>query len=372
MCFDFAPETNPLRTVQTIAYLRKKRGLPSLGQEEPNLPPELPVQEPGPYFALSDSGVVTFAPPEDVDQQGNNIAQLRALHPELRELARKLCDVLSRGNMPHADLGERVRSYLSLVDQDLASIPFARLYVEGVRLQNAADAATLKIADKELPAFDASMHELLYSTLALHGSFILATADGTALLLAEERYQRRPHEEQEFRVAALALAHELQNRPEIIDPRAADFVLKSAEEVGKGAHLERSVVVGSATTKNATIVLLAGATLGALPIIGGVLGGPPGIVGGGIAALVGVEGLKKTRAFIALASFVTRGVDHRTEENAGLIIAQRASRLAPHAAFVLKFERLFRRLAEKNSQFRWLNPSLDWLKENSQSDEKKP
>ena len=72
------------------------------------------------------------------------------------------------------------------------------LYVEGVRLQNAADAATLKIADKELPSFDASVHELLYSTLALHSSFILATADGTALLLAEERYQRHPQEEQEW------------------------------------------------------------------------------------------------------------------------------------------------------------------------------
>jgi hypothetical protein len=111
--------------------------------------PDVPVQGPGPHFVLSDDGIVTFAPPDAIDRKGNNIALLRSLHPTLRDLARALCDALGRGSMPHANLHERARSYLELVDQDLESVPFARLYVEGVRLQNAAAAASTKIIEKD-------------------------------------------------------------------------------------------------------------------------------------------------------------------------------------------------------------------------------
>jgi hypothetical protein len=209
-----ADEDNPERTLNTIAHLRRQKQLPRLDADKrPPSVPDLPAQGPGPHFVVGEQGVVTFAPPDDIDQQGNNLAQLRTLHPSLRELTRSLAEVLGRGNVPHADLRERVQDYLTLVDQDLQTVPFGRLYVEGVRLQNAATAANSKIAERELPSFDASVQELLHSTLALHGTFILATAEGMALLASEERYQRRPQEEQEFRAAALALRRSCETAP---------------------------------------------------------------------------------------------------------------------------------------------------------------
>jgi hypothetical protein len=276
----------------------------------------------------------------------------------MRELARGLVQALSHGNVPHSNLYERAQNYLSLIDQGLEEISFAQLYVEGVRLENASKAADEKISEKELPSLETSVSEILGTLLRLHGTFVLSTADGLALLAAEERYQRRPHEEQELREATLAFAQELKSRPDIMDPAAAAFVLRSAEDLGKGTHPERSAIAAVGTTKNAAIVVISGATLGALPVVGGLLIGTAGLIGGGLAALVGVEGLKRAKSFLAISGLVTKGLDQLSEAD----LASRAGVLKSYVSFVLKIEPALRRLAEIRGQFSWLNASLDWLK----------
>jgi Leucine-rich repeat (LRR) protein len=369
-----AEEPDPNRTIDTLNHIRRQQKLPPLDNNIRPAPlPEMPVQGPGPHFVLNDEGVVTFAPPSSLDQQGNNVSHLRALHPTLRELAQNLVEALNRGNVPHANLHERAQSYLALVDQSLDSIPFARLYVEGVRLQNASTATAAKIVEKELPSFDASVHETLESLLKLHGAFVLSTSDGLALLEAEERFQRRPQEEQELRAATLAFAQSLQGQPEIIEPGVASFVLRSAEEMGAGVHLERSNVVASGTTKNAAIVVFAGATIGAFPVVGGLMAGPAGLVGGGLAALVGAEALKKSKSFLAIAGLVTKGIDRLTEEDLRQHLANKASSLAPYVKFVLKTESVLRALAKKSAAFSWIDGSLDWIRsQTNRTEDKEP
>lgn len=51
-------------------------------------PPPVPAQGVGPHFELDPVGGIYFAPPEALDQDGNNVALLRSLHPPLRDLAR--------------------------------------------------------------------------------------------------------------------------------------------------------------------------------------------------------------------------------------------------------------------------------------------
>lgn len=367
---DLGKKDNPERTIEVINYLRRQQRLPPSKPGPKATLPDLPEQGPGPHFVLSDQGIVSFAPPGTIDAQGNNILYLRALHPELRELAHVLVDGLRRGNVPHATLLERAERYLSLIDNDLQLVPFARLYVEGVRLQNAWAASSEEIAEGELPGLEVAAREALQSLLHLHGTFMLSTADGLALLAAEERYERRPQEEQELRDAAVAFAEELQGRPDIIDPRAAEFILKAAEEVGRGTNLERSAVIATGTTKNAAIVVAAGATLGALPVIGGLVAGPAGLVGGGLAALVGVEGLKKSKSFLTISTLVTRGLDHLTEEGLQELLIKRAGQLAPYVGFVLKVEPVLRRLTKDRRQFDWLSGLLDWLTRHAKHDDK--
>jgi hypothetical protein len=43
--------------------------------------PEIPPQGYGPHFEIGEDGVISFAPPQSLDRQGNNVARLTKLHP---------------------------------------------------------------------------------------------------------------------------------------------------------------------------------------------------------------------------------------------------------------------------------------------------
>jgi phosphohistidine swiveling domain-containing protein len=329
--------------------------------QSPSAPPELPEQGPGPHFMLRDDGVVDFAPPAAIDSLGNNIPHLRALHPLMRDLARNLVETLGHGNVPHSTLHERAQSYFALIDQEIDEISFAQLYVEGVRLENASKSANEKIAEKELPSLNTSAREELETLLTLHGTFILSTADGLALLGAEERYKRRPHEEVELRETILEFAKELKKRPDIMSPNAATFVANSAEELAQGKHPERSAIAAVSTTRNAAIVIVSGAALSAIPVVGGLMVGAPGLIGGGVVAFIGAEGLKKAKSFLAISGLVTKGLDQLSEADLQRIVSANARELTPYIRFILKIEPTLRRLANRD-QFNWLSTSLDWLR----------
>ena len=134
-----------------------------------------------PHFDISDDGIITFASPAALDRQGNNVTRLRNLHPSLRALSSDLTEALGGGNIPHWYLRERAEAYGAIVDQDLESVNFSLLYVEGVRLANAERAA---IGEKELPPLAQPIREAIDTLLQVHGSFILATAEGVEAIAA--------------------------------------------------------------------------------------------------------------------------------------------------------------------------------------------
>lgn len=145
-------------------------------------PPSLPSQGVGLHFEINEHGVIGFAPPEALDQYGNNVARLRWLHPNLRAISGDLVTSLSSGNVPHAQLRARAAAYQTIVDQDLEVIDFAGLYVQGIRLENAARAIAQQVADGDLPPLGTSAQEELQTLLQLHGSFMLSTAEGIEVL----------------------------------------------------------------------------------------------------------------------------------------------------------------------------------------------
>jgi transcriptional regulator with XRE-family HTH domain len=220
----------------SLEQLNTPRQHPNEEFSAPDLP-DLPTQAPGPHFELTKKGIIDFVPPEALDRDGNNVRRLRQLHPTLRDLARELAEALGTGNIPHANLGARIGEYRKQVDQALDKIDFALLYVEGVRLANAEKAAIEKIAEGELPPFGETDREALDTLLGLHGTFMVGTIAGAELIDAEQRYRRRPAEEREYRVAAVDFAASLQNKPDVIAPNAAAFVLGAAEQIGQGANL---------------------------------------------------------------------------------------------------------------------------------------
>jgi hypothetical protein len=326
------------------------------------VPPPPPPQGVGPHFEIGDAGVITLAPPEALDRQGNNVRRLRSLHPKLCDLSRELVRYLSAGNMPHRHLCDRAEGYRQIIDHDLDTIDFSLLYVEGVRLANARAAAAAEMTSGELPPLDEPVRERLDTLLQLHGTFMLSTVEGIEAMAAEERYQRRPNEERAYREAAIEVAASLQNEPDIIEASAAAVVVAAAEQIGEGANPERSGVVGTGTLRNVTISLTVAAAVAALPIVGGLVLGSEGLVAGGGTALLFNECLKRSKTFGRVIAPITGVIDAAAEADLAKVLPELKRRLDPQLAFVRSLEPKLRVLAARNEQFSWINGILDRLK----------
>lgn len=347
----------PEATQRVLAWLRGEYDPSAIDSDAPEIPPPLPQQGVGPHFVIDGEGRIAPAPPDDLDREGNNLRLLRQLHPLLRALACDLLADLPGGNLPHPRLRDRAEAYREQIDRDLSEVTFAVLYGHGVRLANAAAAAEREIASGEQPPLTEAVREELDSLLQLHGTFILATADGMLAVAAEERYLRRPDEERRYRAAAVALTHELQTSPGVAQPSAVAVVGHAAEEIGQGRSPERSGAIGIATVRNMTIALATAGTIAALPLAGALALGNGGLVVGGAAALFVGESFKKSRLFVRITSRIRSTIDAASEAD----LAEFAQRLAPHLRFITTHEQTLR-----NLNMPWLNGRLDWVKRQSQ------
>lgn len=368
----------PSATRNVLMWLRGEIDLSSLpglvASQDSNFvpPPTLPKQGHGPHFEINDRGVISFAPPQSLDRQGNNVDRLRNLHPSLKLLSTHLASSLGAGNTPHWYLRGRAAAYSKLIDRPLDDVDFNLLYVEGVRLANADAATKAKILEGELPPLDTEVQETVESLLQLHGTFILATSSGMELLADEQRFQRNPQEEAEYRSAAMDFARSLQDRPDIIDQKAASFILDATEEIGKGANLERSGVVADATIKNVAITVSTAAVLAALSAGAVASGSPALMVGAGATMLVAGEGLKRSKAFAVVASLVTRSLDKASDVEIANFFDRFAVRSKAPLNFVISLDLQLRRLASKGKGLAWLNQTLDWVKEQADRNKKIP
>lgn len=357
----------PAATRDVLAWLRgdpvegpdaADAPLPDPGDDAAAEPPGIPAPGAGLHVVLGDDGAIAFAPPADLDGEGSNLRRLRSLHPEMQELAATLCGALNTGNRPYAALLERAARYRALIDQELGAIDFALLHAVGVWLANARSATVAQVRRGELPPMSVEAEEAVASLLDLHGTFILATRDGMAALAAEERYRRRPEEEVAHRAAVLAFAETLQDQPDIIRPELAAAVKEAAEQIGQGDNPQRSGAVGDGAARNVAITLLAVATMASVPVAGALLAGAGGGLGGVAASWLGLEVVKKTKAYAEVVGRLAPIMDRMTEVDARAFLA----RMQRHARFVLRSEAAFRGLAEQGEGFGWIRASLDWLR----------
>jgi hypothetical protein len=353
-------EPQPLATRAVLAYLRDDTaGL--LEASVNDTLPGLPEQGVGPHFELDAYGIADFAPPGALDAQGNHIKRLRELHPILKALSGELVESLSVGNTPHDRLLRRCIGYSNLVDQKLEDINFSLLFIEGVRLDNAAKADK---KDSELPSLDPHPRELLDSLLSLHGPFIMATKEGREAIEEEERYKRRPDEERDYRAAAVAFAKILLSEPGIIQPYAAALVLAAAEQTGMGGNPERSGVVGLGTVKNVAITLTGGALVVAAPVMGGLTLGDSGMIAGGLMALVLGKSLDKSKALTSVLGRITAQIDRFSGSEKEESLENLRRGLVRQLAFVLRVKPQLRLLAKRSEHLIWLDHALDWIEAN--------
>jgi len=329
-------------------------------------PPDLPAQGIGPHFQINADGRIDLAPPDALDRDGNHLPTLRSLHPDLRELATSLAGRLPTGNNTHPLLGDRIAAYRALIDQNLDQIDFRRLYLAGVRLTNGLRATDLAIVAGEVPTLNAEIREEVDSLLQAHGPFLLATAAGAEILVAEERYDRPLEEELAGRVAAEELVQSFSDSPEIITPAAQESLANAVAESGQGPHPIRSALHARSTVRNVTITALGGATFVAMPLVGGaLLTGTAGMIAGGLLGWAGLKGLEKSDPGQHALEMLGRGFNVLAKADIRAALATLRVRMRPLRDFVRSTGPKLRRLLGTLESSSWLDRSLDWIEEQS-------
>jgi hypothetical protein len=324
--------------------------------------PLIPDQTAGPQFRLQEDGTIALAPSQGARASGNNVALLRLLHPGLLQAGKDLVSALEAKDNLYPILRERARNYLNALDKPLEVADFGLLYMEGVRLKNAADATQ---ADHDIPEIRSSVEEPLNSVLRAHGAFVANSAVGTDLLAAEARYEHNPRKEAAFRDEAVQVANAIAKHPTIFAPAAAEVVAHAARESGRGDNPVRSTVVANTAVGNATITLAQVAVVAATFLASSAVTTTfvgDSLVGTGIGAVLSlplIKALEKTKAMTSTIDLLRLKLDRLS----GAHSAQHTweSCLSPYLNLLSAIGPNLRRIAQLESSFAWVPRALDWI-----------
>ena len=317
---------------------RLMEALPRAVEDELSEP--IPHQGAGPHFTLGPAGMIALVPATDIDAVGNNIARISQLLPLVRRAAGDLIGHLNPNAFP--ELARDIADYHAAVAGDEMPIAWGTVFGLGVMLERAAEAARRKIEDRLQPPLEDAAQAALDAILTLHGPLILATAEGRELAEAADNIRLTREEQAELRDNAQAVATELKNATEIIEPRAAKVVEDAAEIIGKGPHPERGTVFGISTMRNVAVGIVGVAAVSATFGIGIIHAG---------AALIAIEALKKSEKFSAVTSMLGENID-------------RVFRIgAAYRSFVVANQEPLRRIAANTTQLRWMLPHIDRIVE---------
>ena len=299
-------------------------------------PEPIPPQGPGPHFTLGPDLRIALAPPAEIDADGNNLARIRELLPDVRQAAADLAGHLNPNMQP--EISRNLGAYRAAIGGEPETIAWGIVFGLGIRLDNAAAAARREIEDRLQPPLEDAAQEALDTSLSLHGPLILATAEGRALMAEADRMNLTREQQAALRRDALAVAAALNEDSEIIEKSAAEVVVEAVETIGEDPHPERGSAIGGATIRNVTILTVG---IGAVAAIAGV-----GFVQAA-AALVAIEGLKKSKRFSALTDALGARID-------GVLRTGTAFQ-----NFVVRNEQHLRPMAANSAGMRWMLPYID-------------
>ena len=325
---------------------------------EHTTPEPIPPQGPGPHFALGPDLRIALAPPAELDADGNNLARIRQLLPVVRQAAADLAGHLNPNTQP--ELSRNLTAYRTAIAGEPETIAWGLVFGLGLRLENAAVAASREIEDRLQPPLEDAAQEALDTILALHGPLILATKEGSDLADKADRYRQTREEQAALRDDMRKIATALGNTPEIIEPEAAKVANDAVETIGEGRHPERGTIYGLATLKHAATIFIPAAALASFLPVGTATAGLTGAAPGGGIAWAGYEAFKKSNMYEAATKALGPVWDYllgRGEAQAIRLLI----RMAPFRSFVGANEAELRRIAGKTTQLRWALRYIDFI-----------
>ena len=329
------------------------------------IPPAPPAQGPGLHVMVDGaSGAVVPAGPGGLDPNGDNIERLRAQHPLVVEFAAALAREISANEQPALHL--RAARYCAIVNRPLEEVDFERLWGEGLYLENAADAAARNVREQLSEPLSDAAQTALGALLALHPSFIMATRVGVENLAAANAYRYTLEHEAEKRRSQQQLLDNAKHYPDVI----AEETRAQAEQIDAepGAiRPDRTVAFRAGLFTNLTITISAVAIIGA---ISGAVTATFEPAMGAVAAfqlLTLVEGLKKSKPFLAVSGLITEGLDNLSETDYRALWEKlRRIPFARYRKFVLDNAKLLMKAVDAPGG--WLRRQIDWLKSNPSPD----
>lgn len=205
-----------------------------------------------------------------------------ALVDALRALAEDLAADLD-GTNAHQDLLNAVRAYSDAVSAVPTSV--AGLYIQGVLLENTVGQVVQDIAQDERPPLPGSVPGRLKSLQDLHGTLIMVSATGQALVEAAVKYRESSDAQAARKVATERLAASIAEDKDLFGPEARALVIRASETMGRPPHPARSNQISFAVVSS---------TVGAVALYAGdailktLIGDGVAASGLGVAALDGV------------------------------------------------------------------------------------
>jgi len=325
-------------------------------------PPEIPSQGPGPHVEIDiESGAIVPAKPESLDSEGNNIARLRAHHPQIRKLAGDLVDAVSANEQP--ELYASASSYFNNVNRDLSDIDFDQLWGEGVFLEEVAAAAARGVTDmRREPLSDIALGTL-NALLKVHGPFVLSSRAGLENLALAKTFEQRPEEQREEERSAREFVKEFENYPDVVGAETTAIFAHFIEQPDSTAHPERSAAFKAGMARNLVINIVAGA------MIGGIIGSVGALISTTAGAATGmtflpvIEGWKKSKPFLEVSGIVTAGLNNLSEAEIDALW-KRLNKIPfdRYKQFILANEVRLLRLVGDRGNGRWLHEHIEWLK----------
>jgi hypothetical protein len=176
--------------------LSEVREPPTAGYNPASPLEPIPPQGAGPHFTIGAAGRIAVAPPSELDAAGNDLGHLRQLLPLVRNAAVDLAAALNPNQF--TVLSRNLADYRAAIEGDTPEIAWGLVFGLGVRLANAADAAQRHIEERLLPALEDPAQEALQSLTVLHGSLIMATAEGRELEEQADRLQMTREQQTAF------------------------------------------------------------------------------------------------------------------------------------------------------------------------------
>lgn len=216
---------------------------------------DIPDQEVGIRFALSDSGTIGLAKP---DLPSDDLSAIQTFLPELQAAAKDLVALL-KGSNTYPTLAGLAARYAEAISGD--NLAIGLIYALGVRLENSYKRIEVEIFKGELPALPPDTGEALDSVFALHGPMILSTSEGRQLLDQSNEFRRSDAETERYRAVAEKLVEAIAQAPNLVERDAANLVAAINEDVGTGPHPARTLQVAHGANRN--LLLTIGAVAGA-------------------------------------------------------------------------------------------------------------